>query len=89
MRKRVNERSDVSLNEASLKEKLTKLSRQRWTEEGHTVGGEQTGRETDCGNRSDRERKGQTAGRGQAGCNRQQVEGRKTLSHSNKHLSRG
>lgn len=71
---RMNERSDVSLNEMSLEEKLNMLSRQRWTKRGWIT---------------DRERKGQTAGRGQAGGDRQQVEGRKTLSHSNKRLSQG
>lgn len=38
MRKRVNERSDVSLNEVCLKEKLNMLSRQRWTKRGTESG---------------------------------------------------
>lgn len=74
-KERVNERFDVSLNEMSLEEKLNMLSRQRWTK-----------RETDSGYGTDREREGQAAGRGQAGRDRQQVEGRQTLSHSNKCL---
>lgn len=47
MRKRVNERSDVSLNEASLKEKLNMLSRQRWTCRRGTYSGWITDRKRD------------------------------------------